>query len=168
MKKILLLILTLALTLNLAACGGDEAVTLVSVDTTKGFSIKLPSDMTLQSNGSYTNTSASDVVTFDVATADPASPLTDYSKEDFIANELAGRTDLAVSSYDNKATINGKPALICKFSFKMDSGTVLNAALVLVDDGTKSYIVSYLYDSKNATGSLATNLDVCIAGIKAA
>lgn len=177
MKKLFLFALTMAMVLNLAACGEDSAtstdtsktttdsVTLVDVTTDQGFGLKLPSDITLQTNNkSFANMKTADVVSFAAADADPASPLSSYSKEDFIANELADRENLVVSSFDNNRKINGKPALVCKFSFKADSGDI-TAALVLIDDNTKEYIVSFLYPSENVTGSLAKNLDACIESI---
>lgn len=50
--------------LSLATCGGDspnEAVTLVDVTTELGISLKLPSDMTKQSEVIYANMETGDV-----------------------------------------------------------------------------------------------------------
>lgn len=170
MKKLFLIALTFTIAINISACGGDaskttETIPLVNITTEQGINIKLPSDMTVQENKAYTNTETSDTVTFGLEVANPAAPLAEWTKEEFISSELSNLKNLSILSYDNNKKINGNPALVCRFTFKTNDGNATAGAIAIVDDGTKEYIVSFLYGSDNPYGSLAKNLDACINSI---
>lgn len=165
MKKILLTALALVMAINLAACSAETAATLVDITTDQGISMKLPSDMAVQPNKSYSNSITSDVATFGLAQADSVAPLDKWTQDEFVASELDGRKDLKIASYDNNRQINGKPSLVCKFSFTSDKGTAITGALIMIDDAENEYIIKLLYTSDNTSGSLAKNLDACIDSI---
>ncbi len=173
MKKLFLLTLALVMTLALSACSGgtntssqsdSNTVTMVEVTTEQGISLKLPSDMTIQDNLAYANTETADVATFGVIDAG-ASPLSEYTQEEFLAAELSHYKDIAIKSFENNIQINGKAALVCKYTFTTEGGAALAGALIMVADGSNEYVVSFLHESKNTDGSLAKNLQTCIDSI---
>ena len=163
MKKVLSIILALAMTLSLASCG--EEVTLADITTEQGISLKLPSDMTAESAAIYSNTDKSDVVSFGSYEYDPATPVNEWAQEDFIASELADHADLEIISFDNTLEINGLPALVCKFTFTTAGGNAVTSAVVVVDGSMNEYVIALTYRTDNADGALATNLDACIGSI---
>ena len=176
MKKLFLLTIVFIMTLSLAACGGktnnpnqsikpSESASMVDVTTEQGISLKLPIDMVSQENKTFANTTTAEIASFGIAEADPAAPLSKWTQDEFIASELSDRKELVIISYDNNKQINGKAALVCKFSFTSDKGNAITAALIMIDDGTKEYIISLLYSTDNAEGSLAKNLNSCIDSI---
>ncbi|MFA5101494.1 MAG: hypothetical protein WC547_11470 [Candidatus Omnitrophota bacterium] len=163
MKKLLLSILAFSMMISMTACGAAEA-TLVDVTTTDGVVLKLPSDITAQ-GATYTNSETGDNLVVAVDVADPAAPLSKWAQADFVSSQLSDRTDLKVISYDNNKQINGKPALVCNFTFTTAKGNPVTDTLVMIDVGTKEYIINFAYNSKNSDGSLAKNLDACVASI---
>jgi hypothetical protein len=72
----------------------------VDITTDQGISMKLPSDMTIQTNKTYLNTATADVATFGLVQTDPAAPLKQWTQDEFVASELDGRKNLKVISYE--------------------------------------------------------------------
>ncbi|PKM86915.1 MAG: hypothetical protein CVU87_10720 [Firmicutes bacterium HGW-Firmicutes-12] len=166
MKKILLLILALVMVLSLAACGGEspsEAVALVDVTTELGISLKLPSDMTKQSEVIYVNMETGDVASFGVEVG--GTPLSDWNEETVLTTYQSKYKDVVIKSFENGKKINGKEALVSKLTLTTPKGSPLTMALVMLTDGNKIYVVSLAYGTDKTEGSLATNLQACIDSI---
>jgi hypothetical protein len=175
MKKLFLLTLALVMTLSLAACGGgtDESsnpaksVTMVDVTTEQGISIKLPSDMplqTIQGNVTYANTETGDVASFGVVEVGDA-PLSVWKEENVLATYQSKYKDVEIKSFENGKQINVKESLVSKLTLTTPKGNAMTMALVMVTDGQKNYIVNLGYGSDKTDGSLAKNLQTCIDSI---
>jgi len=158
--------------LSLAACGGEtdkpsEAVTMLDVTTEQGISLKLPSDMIKQEGkvdvAYYVNTATGDGATFGVAEA--TQPITEWKEEDVLAIYQSKYEDVVVKSFETDQQINGKEALVSKLTLTTPEGNAITMVLVIVADGTKNYIVSFLHGSDKTYGSLAKNLQACIDSI---
>jgi len=184
MKKLLLLVLALVMTLTLVACGGETtssevtptieptvettpAVALEDVTTDKGVRLKLPSDMTLQDNTDKTY--YANATTYDIAVITELDggmgTYAEVTQEEYVAANLSGEIDLKVISYENNLKINGYDALLCKSSFATEDGDALTSAMVMITNGTREYGVLFMYPSDNTDSSLATNLQACIDSI---
>lgn len=173
MKKLLLLTLALAMILSLAACGGETAtetttaktVSLVSV-TTQGITLKLPSEMTVQDNGTYANMTTADIASFgSYEIEDDDAPLADFTQADILAMYKESYTDVVINSFKTGIKLNGNDALQSTFSLVSSEGTAINGALIMVTSNGKTYISNLLYVSSNAAGSLATNLQACMDSV---
>lgn len=165
MKRLLVLILALVMILSLAACGSEE-VTLVDVTTDQGISFKLPSDITVTeaNKSAFSNTETGDNAVVQMIEAGET-PLSETTQEAFVEAELSDRTDLVVKSFENNKQINGKEALVCKFTFTSAKGTPITSTLILVADGGSEYVIALSYASDNAEGSLAKNEQAIIDSI---
>jgi hypothetical protein len=182
MKKFLLLAFFLVMTISIVACDGamtgtddssqlntsstaNESVTLVDVTTDNNLTLKLPDTMTKQNDIFYADVTTSESASFTVDMADESFPLSDMTQQDFIDFQFSEYTDVVIKSYDNNLTINGNPALVCKFSFSSSDGNTIEGAIVFVTYKGAEYSVSLLYPSDNASGALAQNLQTCIESI---
>ena len=167
MKKLLLFTLALLMTLSLAACGGEygESVTMVDVTTEQGIKLKLPSDMTKQSEAAYANMGTGDVVSFGVSEIG-GFPLSDWKEETVLTTYSSKYENVVIKSFENGKQINGKEALVSELTLTTPKGNALTMVLVMVTDDKYNYVVSFAYGSEKTDGSLAKNLQTCIDSIR--
>jgi len=173
MKKIIILTMTIALLLvvivSFAGCGGDssttaEAVSLVDVTTEQGISLKLPSDLAKQDNGSYVNMETGDSAGFGV-TEIAGALLSAATEEDVLAIYQSKYNDAVVTSFENGIQINGKEALVSQVNLTTPGGNLVTLTLVMVTDDTNNYIVTFTYGKDKTDGALFQNLQACIDSI---
>lgn len=173
MKKIITLTMTIALllvmTVSLAGCGGDESATadpvsLVDVTTEQGISLKLPSDLVKQDNGSYANMETGDSAGFGV-TEIAGAPLSSVTEEDVVALYQTKYDDAVVTSFENGIQINGKEALVSQLNLTTPGGNEIILTLVMVTDDTSNYIATFIYGKDETDGALYKNLQACIDSI---
>lgn len=177
MKKLLLLILALAMTTSLSACGGEtsttsqseadvEAVTLVDVTTVDNIKVKLPSEMIFLENIGYGNAQTADVAIFMVLDAGPATvPYTDWTQADFEASQLSAFNNVVITSFENDFKIGGNPALVCHYTYTTAGGSATTSTIVLITNSTVEAAATFQYLTDNSEGSLAKNLQACIDSI---
>jgi len=169
MKKVLSLTLAMVMLFALVACGGavSEPVSLVDVTTDQGITLKLPSDLTLQTiqnKPTYANSDTGDNAAFGAAEVGET-PLSSYTEENVLATYQASYPDTAVQSFENGVDINGSEALMTTLTLTSPKGSPLTLVLVMLTDGTTNYIVSFTYGTDNKDSSLANNLQACIDSI---
>ncbi len=173
MKKIITLTMTIALllvmTVSLAGCGGDESATadpvsLVDVTTEQGISLKLPSDLVKQDNGSYANMETGDSAGFGV-TGIAGTSLSSMTEEDVLALYQTKYDDAAVTSFENGIQINGKEALVSQLNLTTPGGNAIILTLVMVTYDTNNYITTFIYGKDETYGALYKNLQACIDSI---
>jgi len=168
MRKIVVLILTLALVFSLAACGGSDEVTLVETTTEQGITLVLPSDMPLQTvNGAttYINTETGDNATFVVSEVGDT-PISDWTEDTVIATFQPSYPDVAIASFENGVSINGQEALVASLTLTSPKGLPLGITFVVVTDGTYNYVANFTYGADSTDSSLAANLQACIDSIQ--
>ena len=179
MKKLFLLTLALVMTLSFAACGGEtnnsiesskpvKSVSMIDITTEQGISLKLPSDITKQSNNSYANTSTGDNAAFGVSEVEKGVSTADWTQEDITALFKQKYKEVEIKSFQNGKKINGNEALVANFKVKNDKGEERFGALLMLTIGVNNYNINFLYRGDNTNGSLATNLQACIDSIKVA
>jgi len=168
MKKILSLTLAMLMLFALVACGGaSKEVSLVDVTTEQGITLKLPSDLvlqTVQGQVTYTNSDTGDNAVFAVSPVGDT-PLSSYTEENVLATFQKNSPDVAITSFKNGLTINGSEALEANMTLTSSKGKPVTMAFVMVTDGTTDYIANFTYGTDNKDGSLATNLQACIDSI---
>lgn len=165
MKKLLVLILALAMIASLAACGAKE-VTLVDVSTEQGVSLKLPSDMPVSENNKdlFINTDSGDNAVIKITEAGEGA-LSEVTQEDFEAASLGTVKEYVIKSYDNKKKINGNDAIVCELTQKTEKGESLVQIITIVNGGSNNAVVALTYPSDNTEGSLAKNQQAIIDSI---
>jgi len=168
MKKVLILTLAMVMLISLAACGGaSEEVSLVDVTTEQGITLKLPSDLTLQTvqdKVTYLNSETGDNAAFGASEVGET-PLSAWTEENILATYQASYPDAAVQSFENGVDINGSEALVSTVTLTSPKGAALTIALVMITDGTTNYIVNFTYSTDDEDSSLAKNLQACIDSI---
>jgi hypothetical protein len=193
MKKIITLVSTVALllliTLSLAGCGGDTstpsepasapsnsstpsaadstpstAVSLVDVTTDNGISLKLPSDMTVQSEGQYASADSTEVFTYDVTPA-PKNPLADLTEEALFASYSREYKNAVTKNYQTGLQLNGKEAVLYQLTLTSSNDVDVNMSQVIVTDGTNNYIIALAYPSDQTDNALAQNLQTILESI---
>ncbi len=174
MKKLSLAIIVIVMTFALVACGGEETsppidnVSLVEVTTEQGISLKLPSDMTLetiQGRELYMNTETGDNVLFDIVGYDETS-FAEWTEEEVLATYQSQYPDAVVQSYESGIEINENEALIAKVDVTTPEGNTITIAIVFINDGNANYLVNFTYGRGNIEGSLAKNIQTCIESIR--
>lgn len=174
MKKMKNLTITIALllgmTLGLTGCSGETSTTtttpvvsLVDITTDQGISMKIPAEMIKQENGSYLNPGTGETVSFGVA--DDVTPLSDWKEESVLALYQSKYQEVVVKSFENGKKINGKEALQSTVTLKSPKGNALTVVLVIVVDGTKNYIINFVYGSDKTDGPLVKYLQASVDSI---
>ncbi len=168
MKKILSLTLAMLMLFALVACGGaSKEASLVDVTTEQGITLKLPSDLvlqTVQGKASYINSDTGDNAGFGVAAVGDVA-LSSYTEENVLATFKTSNPDIAITSFKNGLTINGSEALEAIMTLTSPKGKPLTMAFVMLTDGTTDYIANFTYGTDNKDSSLANNLQACIDSI---
>ncbi len=195
MKKILVLMTALVMTLSLAACGGDEGSTEPTsdtitpsssvADTTKpgdlvavtgnGLSFALPLDMkyvkTDENNGGmlFANEDRTAVVTVGVKTEDTvtSADITD----DVLLQALSAGGGLSDAKLDHSGTVDqfGGKVVVGFGKGTLSNGTVMNSALqyFFPAEGGGYYVISYIY-AVDVGSSLDANIEKVMATVKTA
>lgn len=169
MKKLIVLMMVLALTLSMVACGGEE-ITLQS-QTVNNLTLDIPSDfgefsevaeqikMAINEDNTATIT-VSDRVDAEGVTADL------WDEEIFIENVLTGFGDLEVLEFSNSETAAGTTAVFAHYTGKNSSDVETEGYnfFLYFDDGTyQSIAFSFTKDSDS---SLKQNLTAIIGSMK--
>lgn len=174
MKKLSLAIIVIVMTFVLVACGGEETsppidtVSLVEVTTEQGISLKLPSDMTLetiQGREFYMNTDTGDSVLYEIVDYNETS-FTEWTEEEVLATYQSQYPDAVVQSYESGIEINENEALIAMIDVTTPEGNTITIAIVFINDGDVNYLINFTYGRENIEGSLAKNIQTCIDSIK--
>ncbi len=169
MKKILVLMMALILSLSLVACGGEE-ITLQS-QTVNDLTLDVPSDfgefseaaaqIKMAKNEDNTATiTVSERVAAEGVTADL------WDKETFIANVLTNFGDLEVLEFSNAETAAGTTAVFAHYTGKNSSDVGVegyNYFLYFNDDTYQSVAFSF---TKDRDSSLKQNLTAIIDSMK--
>lgn len=191
MKKLIVLMMMITLSLSLVACGGDKNPTAPTPDTTpsssdadtskpddlianeaNGLSFGLPADIkyvqTDEDNGAmiYANDERTAVVTVGVKTE---TTLTNADvTEDALLEALSAGGGLSDATLDNSATVeqSGGIAVVGFGKGTMSNGTVMNSAVQFFfpADGGSFIVISYLY-VVDAGSSMDANIERVMATV---
>ncbi len=188
MKKLLVLLITLAMTLNFVACGGSEAATdatpsssdentsetidFVEV-TGNGLTFPLPADIEYVTTDEatdgmiYANEERTAVVTVSGKIETEATSA-DITEEDILDSLSAGGglSDVTLDNYDTVEQDGG--TLVNAFGIgTMENGTVMNTAAqyFFTADGSGYHFISYLYVVDAGT-SLDDNITATMSTVK--
>jgi len=168
MKKVLIILMVVVMAFTVSACGtGNTAVELVDVTTEQGISIKLPSDITLQTKNGvsyYTNLETGDNVVFTVMETYEGM-INEFSEENVLALYQTNYPDASVASFSNDTQINGRDALISKITTTTPEGSKVTIAFIMVITDSTAYISNFTYGTNDKNSSLANNIDTCIESI---
>ena len=169
MKKILVLMMTLAISLNLIACAGEE-ITLQS-QTVYNLTLDVPSDFSeftevAEQVKMASNEEKTAVITISERIDAGGITADLWDEETFAANMLAGLGDLQVLKFSNTETVAGTTAVYSHYTGKNSSDTEAEGHnyLLYFDDGTFQSIAFNF--TKGAESSLKQNLTAVIDSIK--
>lgn len=192
MKKLLVPMMALVMTLSLAACGGEQNSTTVdseitasssdsnmeeSIDlvenTGNGLSLKMPADIkyakTDDNLGSmiFTNSENTAVITLGVLTKDSitSADITD----DILLAALSGNGGLSDGSLERSQKIkhDGGTSVVGFGKGTLSSGTDVNSVIqyFIPEDGSGYYAISYLY-VVDAGSSLEDTIEQVVSSVK--
>lgn len=178
MKKLLVLMMALVMTLSLAGCGGDEkegSVSLVDV-TANGLTIKLPNDIkyviTNETNGAmiYANDESTAIITISAMAVDPvtSSDITD----DVLLVALTAGGGLSDGALEKSRTIeheDGGKSVVGFGKGALSNETDMNSVIhyYFPADGSGYHVISYLY-VVDAGSSMENTIEQVISSIKTA
>jgi hypothetical protein len=180
MKKLLILMLALVMTLSLAACGGDQnSTTSESIDLVEvkgnGLSIRVPADFkyakTDENIGSmiFANEEKTAVIVLGTLTEDSitSADITD----DVLLGALATDSGLSDGSLESSRTIkhDGGTSVVGFGKGKLGNGTVMNSVIqyFFPADDSGYYCIAYLY-GVDAGSSLEDTIEQVVSNVKTA
>lgn len=169
MKKLLVLLMALTLSLSLTACGGEE-ITLQD-QTVYDLTLAVPSDFSefsevadqikmAKNEDSTATITISEKVDAQGITADL------WDEETFTANVLAGFNDLQVLEFSNSETVAGASAVLAHYTGKNSGDVEVEGYnyFLYYDDGTYQSIAFSF--TKDGDSSLEENLTAIINSMK--
>lgn len=167
MKKLIVLMMVLILSLSLVACG--EEITLVST-TVNDLTFDVPSDFGEFADSQGVMVAKNDDSTATIAVSgrmDAEGVTTDlWDEQTYIENVLAGFAELEVLEFNNAQTIAGTTAVFAHFTAKNNSNIAIEAYsyLIYFDDGNYQTI-SFNTNVEKDT-SLKQNMDAIVSSVK--
>jgi hypothetical protein len=179
MKKLLVLIMAMVMTLSLAACGGEtdstaaeEAIELVEV-TGNGLSFNLPDDIkyakTDDNFGSmlFADEESTTVITLGALTEDPvtSADITD----DILLAALSAGSGLSDGSLESSSTMehDGGTSVVGFGKGTLPNGMEMNSVIqyFFPADGSGYHAISYLY-VVDAESSLEDTIEQVVSSVK--
>lgn len=170
MKKLLVLILALGMTLSLVACGGEK-ITLAS-QTAGGVTIDVPSNYGdfADDSGMALATDEDSQANIAIGVATDAQGFTpaDFDEATFAALNFPENPDIAFETFNNAAEVNGVPAVYskCTLTNEANAEVTIHTYVMFWEDGTLQKVeVTYATGKDTST---ETNIDAILKSIQAA